>query len=70
MLEAAQAALREYINLRTNKLSAREREERKDRRKSMPIQSGNANEANAAKENVVVKSVEEGSVPISNGILK
>lgn len=39
MLQAAQQALTEYLNLRTNRMTAEERELRKERRKSMPLQS-------------------------------
>jgi len=56
MLQAAQQALTEYLNLRTNRMSAEERELRKERRKSMPLQSS----SNAVPvQNVVPKSVEE-----------
>ncbi|CAD5207933.1 unnamed protein product [Bursaphelenchus okinawaensis] len=63
MLEAAQAALREYINLRTSRMSIKERDEKKDRRKSMPI-SSSATESDT-KQIPEKKCAEEGMIPQS-----
>ncbi|KAI6207379.1 KH domain-containing protein [Aphelenchoides besseyi] len=55
MLEAAQQALTEYLTLRNNRMTAEERELRKERRKSMPLQSTSSATADVTKLDVVAK---------------